>query len=107
MANYVVNHQKKCRILARRESDLLRALQRGESEEKVKSAAEEVRAARVRVLNVRRSLVPPCDGPHAAELEAIDEEIRECLSTPVDAIVQEFLRNLADNQSPRCGTDQE
>ena len=100
MANYVANHQKKHRVLARRESDLVRALRRGESEEKVKSAAEEVRAAHVRVLNMKRSLVPPCDGPHAAQLDAIDEEIRECLATPVDAIVQQFLRKLPENQSP-------
>ena len=106
MANYVVNHQKKRQILARRESDLLRALRRGESEEKVKSAAEEVRAARVRVLNMKRSLVPPCDGPHAAQLEAIDEEIRECLATPVDAIVKEFLRKVPENKGPRSGSDQ-
>ena len=46
------------------------------------------------------SLVPPCDGPHAAQLDAIDEEIRECLATPVDAIVQQFLRKLPENQSP-------
>jgi tetratricopeptide (TPR) repeat protein len=73
----VSNNQKKRRILARRESDLLRALQRGQSEEKVASAAEEVRAARIRVLNVKRSLVPPFDGPHVAQLDRIDDEIRE------------------------------
>ncbi len=106
MANYVANHQKKRRVLDRRESDLIRALRRGDSENKVKSAAEEVRAARVQVLNVRRSLVPPCAGPHAAQLEAIDEGNRECLSTPVEAIVQEFRRKLPENESPRCGSDQ-
>jgi hypothetical protein len=106
MANHVANHQKKRRVLTRRESDLLRALRRGESEEKVKSAAEEVRAARVRVLNVRRSLVPLCDGPHAGLLRAFDEVIRECLSTPLDAIVQEFRRTLEMNKSRRSESDQ-
>jgi hypothetical protein len=100
------NNQKKRRILARRESDMLRALQRGESEEKVKSAAEEVRAARLRVLNMERSLIPPCDGPHAVRLDNIDDEIRECLSTTTDEIVQEYQRMLTKNVSHRCEINQ-
>jgi hypothetical protein len=100
------NNQKKRRNLARRESDLLRALQRGQSEEKVKSAAEEVRAARIRVLNVERSLVPPCDGPHVVQVDRIDAEIRECLSTTTDEIVDEYRRVLKKNASHRCGSDQ-
>jgi len=102
---HLSTNQKKRRILARRESDLLRALQRGESEEKLKSAAEEVRAARIRVLNMKRSLVPPCDGPHAVRHRNIDDEIRECLSTPADAIVPKYRRKLPENASPRCGSD--
>jgi hypothetical protein len=100
------DNQKKRRILARRESDLLRDLQRGETEEKLRSAAEELKDARIRVLKMKRSLVPPCDGPHAVRLRNIDDEIRECLSTPADAIVQEYRRRLPENASPRCGTDQ-
>ena len=76
-----------------------------ESEEKVKLAAEEVKAARLRVLNVERSRVPP-SGLHAARFEMIDAEIRECLSMPVDAIVQEFRRRLRVRASPRDGSDQ-
>jgi hypothetical protein len=99
-------NQKKRRILARRESDLLRALQRGQSEEKVKSAAEEVRAARIRVLNLKRSLIPPCDGPHVVQVDRIDDEIRECLATTTDEIVQEYRRMLVKNASHCCGSDQ-
>jgi hypothetical protein len=106
MSNYVANHQKKRRILARRKRDLLRALQRGESEKKVKSAAEEVNAARVRVLNVERSRVPP-SGRNAAEFDVIDDKIRECLATPVDAIVLEFRRKLRLHANPRRGNNQE
>jgi hypothetical protein len=96
---HLSDHQKKRRILARREGDLLRALQGGESEEKLKSAAEEVRAARIRVLNMKRSLVPPCDGPDAVRLRNIDEEIRACVSTPVDAILREYRRPVPGNAS--------
>ena len=105
MPCYIANHRKKRRILARRETDLIRALQRGESEEKVKLAAEEVKAARLRVLNVERSRVPP-SGLNAARFEMIDAEIRECLSVPVDAIVQEFRRRLRVRAGPRDGSDQ-
>jgi GGDEF domain-containing protein len=100
------NNQKKRRILARRESDLIRALQRGESEEKVKSVAEEVRAARIRVLNMERSLVPPCDGPHVVRLGNIDDEIQECLSNTTDEIVQQYQRMLTRTLNDRCGSNQ-
>jgi hypothetical protein len=103
---HLSDNQKKRRILARRESDLVRALQRGESEEKLKSAAAEVRAARIRVLNMKRSLVPPCDGPHAVRLSNIDDEIRESLATSADAIIQEYRRKLPNNAGPRCESDQ-
>jgi hypothetical protein len=106
MPCYIANHQKKRRILARRESDLLRAFQRGESEEKVKRAAEEIRAARVRVLNVERSRIRPCDGPHAARFEIIDNQIQECLSMPVDATIREYRRKLPVGASAGCGCDQ-
>jgi hypothetical protein len=95
------DNQKKRRILVRRESDLLRAVQRGESEEKVKSAAEEVRAARIRVLNLKRYLVPPCDGPYSVQLDNINNAIRDCLSMPAEAIVQEYRRKLPENANPR------
>ena|SRR5665213_2001181 len=94
---HLSNNRKKLRILGRREIDLIRALQRGEQEEELKLGAEEVRAARIRVLNMKRWLIPPCDGPHAIRLRNIDEEIRECLSTPVDAIVEEYRRRLPES----------
>src|SRR5262245_18568138 len=94
---HLSNNQEKRRILVRRESELLRALDRGESEAKVKSAGQEVRAARIRVLNLKRYLVPPCDGPHVAQLDRIDDEIRECLSKTTDEIVQEYRRMLMTN----------
>ena len=103
---HLSDNQKKRRILARRESDLIRALQAGEGEERLKSAAEEVRAARIRVLNMKRSLVPPYDGPHAVRLRNIDDEIRKCLSTPAEAIVQEYRRTLQENANSRFGHDQ-
>jgi hypothetical protein len=89
MASYVPWHGKKRWILASRESDLLRLLQRGGSDARVRQAADEVKAARIRVLKVERSRIPQ-SGLHDARLEEIDRRICECLSVPVEAIILEF-----------------
>jgi hypothetical protein len=94
MTSYIANHQKKLRALARRELDLLRALRRGDREAKVLEAAEEVRAARVRVLFVQHSLLAPCE-QYASRLRQKEEEIRSCRGTPLSAIVAEFKARLA------------
>jgi hypothetical protein len=89
MTSYVANHQKKLRALGRRELDLLRALQRGESKAKVLEAAEEVRAARVRVLCLQHSLIEPCEKSEY-RLRQKEQEIRLCQATPLSDIVAEF-----------------
>ena len=95
MTSYVANHQKKLRALARRELDLLRApLRRGERESKVLETAEEVRAARVRVLLVQHSLIAPCE-QYESRLRRMEEEVRSCRATPISEIVAEFKARLA------------
>jgi hypothetical protein len=92
MSNYIPWYGKKRERLARRENDLHRVLLRVGSEEEVTRAAEEVRAARIRVLKAERARVRPCGGPHATRFQEVDDAIRECLATPVDAIIAEYRR---------------
>jgi len=100
MSNYLVNHNKKRQILARLESELLRTLERGDSDEKARAAAEEVRAARIRVLHVERSRLLPKDGPHAFRFKQIADKIDECLSIPVETIVEQYRRKLPPQATP-------
>jgi hypothetical protein len=90
MSNYVPWYGKKRAQLARRERDLLRILRRGGGERELARAAEEVRASRIRALKAERARIPPRDGPDAARLAEIGHKIRECESTPIDAIIAEF-----------------
>lgn len=94
MTSYLANHQKKRRALARRELDLLRALTRGVRESKVLEAAEDVRAARARVLSVEHSLIAPCE-QNASRLRRKEEEIRACEAVSVSDIIAEFRARLA------------
>lgn len=89
MSNYIPWYGKKRANLARKERDLIRILARGGTEDAVLRAAEDVREARVRWLNAERARIPPCDGPHAARSQAIDNHLRRCLSLPVDEIIAE------------------
>jgi hypothetical protein len=93
MTCYIANHQKKLRALARRELDLLRTLQRGKGDSEVLAAAEEVRAARVRVLQVQHSKVSPCESNERL-LKELQEQIRLCQATPISDIVAEFRAKL-------------
>src|SRR5262245_37582738 len=90
MASYVPWYGKKREQLARREQELCRILQRGGSERQLTRAAEEVRASRIRALKAERARIPQCDGPHTARLTEIDDEIRLCESTPIDAIIAKY-----------------
>jgi hypothetical protein len=93
MTCYIANHRKKLRALARRELDLLRTLQRGKGDSEVLAFAEEVRAARVRVLQVQHSRISPCERNERL-LKKMQEQIRLCLSTPLSDIVAEFRARL-------------
>jgi hypothetical protein len=93
MTCYVANHQKKLRALARRELDLLRTLQRGKDDSEVLASAEEVRAARVRVLQVQHSRISPCERNERL-LKELREQIRLCQATPISDIVAEFRARL-------------
>ena len=98
MTSYVANHQKKLRSLARREIDLLHALQRGKSDSDLLAAAEEVRAARVRVLQVQYSRISPCE-ENEYRLKEMQEQIGLCQATPIGDIIAEFRARLEHKES--------
>ena len=61
MTNYVVNHQKKKNLLAKRERELLHALRNGLPDAKILKSVENVRAAKLSVFKMdfsRTSLLP-------------------------------------------------
>jgi hypothetical protein len=96
MSNYLPRHLKKIEALGRRERDLLRVLRRNGGEEEILRAAEEVRAARGRILKVKRSRICPTGSSFAGTYDAINEEIALYESTAVAAIVAEFRLWLLD-----------
>ena len=89
MANYLTHHTKKKRILAKKEQELRRLLESDASAEKLNSAAIAVRDARIRVLRVQRSLIPPKDDGRL-RYAVIDTKIREISEASAESILQKF-----------------
>jgi hypothetical protein len=96
MSNYVPYNRKKKEILARREQELLHALGQAASRQDLIRAAEDVRAAQLRVLAAERATVPPCE-KHAKRLAPIDAESRRWANMPVEVIVAEYRSKLPKN----------
>jgi len=89
MSNYFPHYRKKIEALARREQELIRAIQRGENERKIEQAAAAVHATRAAVLRAARSQLAP-DGRDEVRFRRLSEQIEACLKTPVGAVVAEF-----------------
>jgi hypothetical protein len=65
MANYVAHHTKKRGRLARLEEDLLRSIRNGDLRDRQLTLADEIRLARIRVLQtVRANFLPSGGGRH-------------------------------------------
>ena len=89
MASYIAHHTKKKRVLARKEAELRRLIKSGAPADKLISAAELVRDARIRVLRVTRSNI--LTKRDAASLYAkIDARIERVAETQATAILSEF-----------------
>ena len=89
MPNYIPHYTKKKQILARKEDNLQRLIERGADRQKLLAAVEDVRDARVRVLRSRRATIPPKDD--AVKLFAeIDDRIQSLLETSPEAILHQF-----------------
>ena len=62
MTAYVANHQKKIRILQKREQELTHAIKHDYSDEKLEKAVEKIRAAKLNVFKAqfaKNSALPP------------------------------------------------
>ena len=62
MTNYVPDHNKKIRILEKRERELLHAIKNEFGVEKIKKAAERVRDAKLSVYKSKLAQIPPVEG---------------------------------------------
>lgn len=89
MTSYIAHHTKKKQILARKEAALRRLIAANAPAAKLVAAAESVREARVRVLNVHRSLIVP-DGDVVDLYTKIDSEIAKVSSTSLTTILAEY-----------------
>ena len=89
MTNYIPHYTKKKQILARKELALERLIAGDAAPDKLVSATEDVRDARVRVLRAQRATIVPKDDAYL-QYEKIDARIQSILETPVTAILAEF-----------------
>ena len=89
MANYLVHHTKKKRVLARKEADLRRLIILHKPADKLIAAAEVVRDARIRVLRVQRSIIAPT-GDADLQYAKIDAKIKQVTETTATVILSEF-----------------
>jgi len=94
MTSYLVNHQKKKRVLAKREQKLRKLLNSEADDDKTSAAAEEVREAMIRVFRVKRSLIPTRSGEDARLLAKVDRQISEWKSLSMKEIIG-LYRNAA------------
>lgn len=91
VSNYVPHYTKKRQVLARKEQQLRRLIERGESTPKIIAAADEVREARIRALRAERATIAPAaDGGKLGRLARIDERIQTLIDTPVENLLAEF-----------------
>jgi chromatin segregation and condensation protein Rec8/ScpA/Scc1 (kleisin family) len=99
VSNYVPRYRKKRDILAKREQEFIRVLQRGESPEQVVEAAEEVRAAQIRVVNAERARIPgySAEDSRLANLEA---QYHRWAIMPVEDIIAAYQRKLPKRTPP-------
>lgn len=89
MSNYIPHYTKKKQVLVRKELALQRSIDRNDSLQELLDAAEQVRDARVRVLQAQRSTIAPM-GDADSQYQKIDEQIERLACTKLDAILVEF-----------------
>jgi hypothetical protein len=92
MTAYIVNHEKKQRLFAKRERELLHAIKHQLAEEKLMLAAEKLRAARIGVAKCRFTQYSE-NQPHnfsAEETAQKDNELKRWLTVSADEIIQRY-----------------
>ena len=91
MANYLVHHTKKRKILVKKENELLKIIRASDDFEKIRKAAEEVRAAKLRVLNALQSMIIPSDvRVDEKQLTKIEKERVLWCSIEVEEIINKY-----------------
>jgi hypothetical protein len=86
---YIANHEKKFRIFAKRERELLHAIKHDYSVEKIVIAAEKLRFAKLGVFKCRFSMNSPRQ-PHefnATEVATHNQQVHRWLSMSAEEIV--------------------
>jgi len=89
MTAYIASHEKKNRIFAKREREMLHAIKHGFPAEKLALAAEKLRVAKINVFKCRFSQ-DSAKQPHnfsAAEIAEHDKGLQRWLSMTSDEIV--------------------
>ena len=86
MAAYLANHQKKKRLLAKRERELLHALGNDLSDARIIKAAERLRAAKLSIFEMEFSRASTLSASHYLP----EGEALEWLEMSVDAIVAKY-----------------
>lgn len=92
MTSYLANHQKKQRIFAKRERELLHAIKHTFSQEKLLLAAEKLRAAKIGVFKCRFS-ANNANQPHnfsAEQMAERNEQVRQWLEMSSEEIVNMY-----------------
>lgn len=96
MTAYIRNNEKKNRIFAKRERELLHAIKHDVSQEQLLLAAEFVRAAKISVFKCRFAMIGE-NQPHNFAPEEIAEhnkKLDEWLSISAEAIVERYRLGL-------------
>ena len=100
MANYLVHHSKKKKILVKKEAAFRRLINSNTSADRLMAVATEVRDARIRVLRVQRSLIVPT-GDAERQYARIDAQIKQISNTPIAELVVEFGGSVDSTAGPR------
>lgn len=93
LMNYIPHYTKKKQQLARRKAALVRLLNSDASVTKLLAAAEEVRAAKVRVLRAQRATLAPTDR-NTEQFERVDARIAEVEQQTAAELLRQTCQDL-------------
>jgi hypothetical protein len=92
VASFIPNHRKKQERLDRLEKDLRRLLEFGASQEKLLTAATQIRDCRIRVLRAKQNQIPERTAAERAAFLKLEAKITALRATPAENILTEFRR---------------
>ena len=89
MTNYIPHHRKKKVILEKREKELESKIVDRASDERLSKAAENVREAKIRVINAKLAQLRP-DGEGKKQIEKAKIDIEKLHEISVDEIIEQY-----------------